>query len=235
MDRKPVIPVGHRGAAAYAPENTVASFDEAVRLGAKAVEFDLRLTSDGIPVILHDELVDRTTNGTGPVASYDSFDLLRLDAGSWFHSRFAGNRIPTLEEALLAIGPHAQPVIELKVPISPELLLTAIRKYDLENEVLVLCFQPEWLIPLRKASKDIALGLLADQWSPDLPNRAKTLDAQVLGLHIDVVGTQQVAAAEAQGLEVWCFTANDVGMVAACAAMGVTGIITDQPDLIRTK
>src|SRR3954468_13070185 len=111
MSSKPVIAVAHRGASAVAPENTVAAFDEAVRLGAKAVEFDLRLTANGVPVVLHDETVNRTTNGTGPVSGYDSFDLLRLDAGSWFHSRFAGNRIPTLDEALLAIGPSARPVI----------------------------------------------------------------------------------------------------------------------------
>jgi glycerophosphoryl diester phosphodiesterase len=98
---KPVFAVGHRGASAYAPENTVAAFDEAIRLGAKAVEFDLRLTADGYPVVLHDDTVNRTTNGSGPVAHLSRFDLLRLDAGSWMHRRFAGTRIPN------TIGMHA--------------------------------------------------------------------------------------------------------------------------------
>lgn len=235
MSSQPLIAVGHRGASAYAPENTVAAFDEAIRLGAKAVEFDLRLTADGTPIVLHDETVDRTTNGSGPVALLDRFDLLTLDAGSWMHARFTGIRIPTLDEALLAISPHARPVIELKVPLAPEVVLRAIRRYDLEQEALVLCFVDEWLIPFRRASRDLALGLLADTWSQELPGRARHLAAELLCLNVDALGNPQVAACEAQGLEVWCFTANDVGMVAACAAMGVSGIITDRPDLIRTR
>jgi glycerophosphoryl diester phosphodiesterase len=79
------------------------------------------------------------------------------------------------------------------------------------------------------------LGLLAEQWNNDLPGIAAQVDAEVLGLHTEIIGTTQVAAAEAKRLEVWAFTANDVGMVAACAAMGVTGIITDRPDLIRAR
>lgn len=231
----PVFAVGHRGASAYAPENTVAAFDEAIRMGAKAVEFDLRLTCDGFAVVLHDETVDRTTNGSGPVAEHTRFDLLRLDAGSWMHTRFAGTRIPTLEEALLAIGPLARPVIELKAEIPAELILRALRRYDLEQEALVISFVEEWLHPLRMASGELAIGLLADKWSVDLPMRAKNLASEVVVLNVDILGTPEVAACEARGLEVWCYTANDVGMVAACAAMGVTGIITDRPDLIRTR
>lgn len=235
---KPVIAVGHRGASAYAPENTVAAFDEAIRLGAKAVEFDLRLTADGIPVVLHDDTVDRTTNGRGAISELSRLDILRLDAGSWLHCRFVGTRIPTLDEALLAIGPHAQPVIELKVPVPPELLLQHLRKYDLEGEALVLSFEEAWLHPLRRASRELSLGLLSDVWAPDVPARAAALSpggGGLVCLNVDVLGTAQVAACEGQGLEVWCFTANDVGMVAACAAMGVSGIITDKPDLIRAR
>ncbi len=235
MSTKPVIAVGHRGACAYAPENTVASFDEALRRGAKAVEFDLRLTADEHAVVVHDETVDRTTNGTGPVCEYNCFDLQRLDAGTWMDARFAGTRIPTLEEALQAIGPHARPVIEIKTEIPAELVLRALRRYDLEHHALVISFVEPWLVPFRKASRDLAIGLLADNWSGDLPLRARDLAAEVVCLNVDILGTGQVAACEAQGLEVWCFTANDVGMVAACAAMGVTGIITDRPDLIRTR
>ena len=157
------------------PENTVAAFDEAIRLGAKAVEFDLRLTADGVPIVLHDETVDRTTNGQGPVAQLTRFDLLRLDAGSWMHVRFAGTRIPTLDEALLAIGPQAQPVIELKTEIPADILLDALRKYDLEDEALVISFQERWLVNLRRASADLSLGLLANEWSADLPRKSEEI------------------------------------------------------------
>jgi hypothetical protein len=144
MSSSPVFAVAHRGASAYAPENTVAAFDEAVRLGARAVEFDLRVSADGIPVVIHDPTVDRTTSGTGRVADLDLLDLRRFDAGSWLHRRFGGTRIPTLEEALLAIGPYAMPVIELKVPPPPS-LIDLLRKYDLEQDALVpVSTAPGW-------------------------------------------------------------------------------------------
>jgi glycerophosphoryl diester phosphodiesterase len=161
-------------------------------------------------------------------------DLRRLDAGSWMDRRFAGIRIPTLDEALMAIGPHARPVIELKVA-PPANFVDHLRKYDLEGEVLVLSFDRGWLGMVRRMSRDVPLGLLSEQWSEGLPEAARGVGAEVLGLAVEAVGPGQVAASEGFGLELWCFTANDVGMVAACAAMGVTGIVTDRPDLIRTR
>jgi glycerophosphoryl diester phosphodiesterase len=235
MSQKPLFAIGHRGASAYAPENTVAAFDEAIRLGAQAVEFDVRLSADGEMVVVHDATVDRTTNGTGHVNQIEKQDLMSLDAGSWMDQRFTGERIPMLWEALLAIGPHAMPVLELKEPIPAEPLIKLLRKYDLETDALILSFDEAWLHPIRRYSKDVSLGLLVDSWRHDVPERAKNLAAEVVCVNIDCLGTNEVAAIQSKGLEVWCYTANDVGMVAACAAMGVTGIITDRPDLIRTR
>jgi glycerophosphoryl diester phosphodiesterase len=233
--RKKVQVIGHRGASGYAPENTVASFEHALSLGVKAVEFDVRMTADGVPVVLHDSKLDRTTNGNGPVAEHTWLDLLQLDAGSWKHPRFAGTRVPSLQEALMAIAPYARPIIELKVPVDPPVILDQLRRYDIEGDVLVMSFHGEWLVPFRKHSKEVPLGFLSDHWRPELPGEARGLDAEVLLLHTGVLGTTQIAAAEAEGLEVWCFTPNDAGLIAACAAMGVSGIVTDYPDLIRTR
>jgi len=115
------------------------------------------------------------------------------------------------------------------------MVLRALKRYDLEEEALVISFVEEWLLQYRRASRDLAIGLLAESWVQDLPGRARYLAAELVCLNVDCLGNPQVAACQAQGLEVWCYTANDVGMVAACAAMGVTGIITDRPDLIRTR
>ncbi len=230
-----VIAVAHRGASAYAPENTVAAFDEAVRLHAKAVEFDIQLSADGAIVVIHDETLQRTTNGRGRVKDYQLFDLLRLDAGSWLHPRFAGTRIPTLDEALLAIGPHALPVLELKAPIPGALLLQHLQRYDLLDDCLVISFRPQWLLEVRKHTPKIPLGLLSDRFTHDLPARAKALDADVLLLSTEALSPESAHAANAEGLELWCYTANDIGLVAACASLGTTGIITDKPDLIRSR
>jgi glycerophosphoryl diester phosphodiesterase len=92
--------IGHRGAAAHAPENTLAGFAAAVRLGVRWIELDVQLTADGVPVVFHDDRLDRTTDGCGLLVETSLADLRRLDAGRWFAERFAGERIPTLVEAL---------------------------------------------------------------------------------------------------------------------------------------
>src|SRR5438034_7470028 len=113
--RRP-LRIAHRGASARAPENTLAAFTEAVRLGANAIELDVHLTADGVPVVIHDATVERTTNGRGEVAAMTSKDLRRLDAGAWFSSRFRGERIPTLEESLEFARGRCALNIEIKEP-----------------------------------------------------------------------------------------------------------------------
>ncbi len=227
--------VAHRGASADVPENTVAAFQEAIGLGAPAVEFDLRLSADGSLVVLHDETVNRTTNGHGPVAALSLHDLQQLDAGSWKHPRFAGLRIPTLDEALQAIAPAAQPVIELKVTIDPDALLDVLDRHTLRDTALTISFMPAWIATLKQRHPNAPIGLLADQWRPNLIRTCQQLRSTVLILALDLLNLQRVEEAVDAGLEVWCYTPDDVATIAACAAMGVTGIITDRPDLIRAK
>ena len=107
--------IGHRGAAARAPENTLAGLREAHELGARWVEFDVMLSRDGVPVLIHDETLQRTTDGRGAVARHTAAEIRPLDAGAWFAPEFAGERVPTLEEAvalLLELGLHAN--VEIK-------------------------------------------------------------------------------------------------------------------------
>jgi glycerophosphoryl diester phosphodiesterase len=233
MSSPKIMAIAHRGASAYAPENTVAAFDEAVRLAAPAVEFDVRLTADGVPVVLHDATLDRTTSGNGPITAHEWNDLLRLDAGSWFHRRFAGTRIPSLEEALIAIGPSALPIIELKALIDPALLESLLQKHQLLDDALVISFDLAPLRAVRLHTPKISLGLLVEEWSPTLIDTALGVDASHLILDTALLGPERIADIESAGLEVWTYTANDVATIAACASLGVTGIITDRPDLIR--
>ena len=109
-----IFPVGHRGAPGAAPENTLASYDAAIRLGARMVEFDVRVTKDGHFVLMHDATVDRTTNGSGRVDEMTLAEIKALDAGSWKHGRFAGMRAPTLREALHHVKGRAAVDIDFK-------------------------------------------------------------------------------------------------------------------------
>jgi glycerophosphoryl diester phosphodiesterase len=106
--------IGHRGAAAVAPENTIASFRRAVELGAQAVELDVQRTKDGHLVVMHDDTVDRTTDGTGHVAELTLARIRRLDAGSWNGTAFAGERVPTLDELGDALRPEILLFVEIK-------------------------------------------------------------------------------------------------------------------------
>src|SRR5207253_2831738 len=114
-ERRRVWVIGHRGAMGHCPENTFASFERALELGADWVELDVHLTRDGALAVIHDEKVDRTTDGHGFVRDYTLADLKKLDAGSWFGPEFAAQRIPTLDEVLLwARGRHTAVDVEIK-------------------------------------------------------------------------------------------------------------------------
>ncbi|GGD81885.1 glycerophosphodiester phosphodiesterase family protein [Paenibacillus nasutitermitis] len=117
MNKSAVLVAGHRGYASAYPENTLLSFQQAMENGVDMLEFDLRLSADQVVMVIHDETVDRTTNGTGKIADYTAAELQRLDAGSWFGTPFKGLQIPTLSELCELIKPY--PNILLNVEIKP--------------------------------------------------------------------------------------------------------------------
>ena len=117
--------VGHRGNVKFAPENTLPALDKAIELGADLLEIDVRQTSDGVLVLMHDLTVDRTTDGTGPIANMTLPEVQELDAGAWFAEKFTGTRVPTLREALNHIRGRATPDIDFKSG-SPEELLRVL-------------------------------------------------------------------------------------------------------------
>src|SRR5882672_9051969 len=176
--RRP-LRVAHRGASARAPENTLAAFAEAVRLGANAIELDVHLTADGVPVVIHDGTVDRTTNGRGDVGRMTLKDLRRLDAGAWFSSRFRGERIPTLEEALEWARGRCGLNLEIKGPSGrrrtgaagaggaaglPQVALAvarALRRTGFREPVIVSSFSPQALRAARAHMPHVRLGHLA--------------------------------------------------------------------------
>lgn len=135
--------IGHRGAPRAAPENTLSSFELAIRQGADLVELDLHLSTDKQLVVIHDDTVDRTTDGTGPVGDLSLAELRALDAGSWVHPKFCGEQIPTLSEALELSAGRAGLVVELKggsdcYPGMERLLARAIETEDRLEDVIAI-------------------------------------------------------------------------------------------------
>ncbi len=162
----PPLLVGHRGARAVAPENTLASFRRAWEEGADAVEMDVRLTADGAVVVIHDETVDRTTDGHGAVAEMTLAELRRLDAGRWFDPAYAGEHIPTLEEVLDWARGKIAMLIELKYPqrrFHPALVpavLARLRGSGMETEVALISFDGEAIEQVRREAEALPAGVM---------------------------------------------------------------------------
>ncbi len=142
----PVIAVGHRGTMKFAPENTLAAFDKAISMGARAIEMDVRMTADGEFVIMHDATVDRTTNGRGLVSGMTLNEVRALDAGSWFSDDFAGERVPTMREALRHLKGRAAVDIDFKAGPgnSAELITRILDEEGYGDGSLVTVFVRAW-------------------------------------------------------------------------------------------
>ena len=241
--------VGHRGAARRFPENTFAAFDYAVEIGVDAIEFDLRLTSDGVPVVIHDPTIDRTTDRTGQVASLTAKQLSEADAGARFSpdgsSRpFAGKGLtaPTLE-ALLERYPATPLLIELKVAAVAQQALHVFRRHGSEDRVLVDAFDAAALQPFRgtRVATGAARGGVASlMWRSAiglaparLPYSALCIPERYGMLNVPVARLAKAAGRRGVPTHVW--TVNDPADARRLWNDGVTGIISDDPAVMIAR
>jgi glycerophosphoryl diester phosphodiesterase len=230
--------VGHRGATASAPENTMASFREGWQQGADIIELDVRRTADGYVVAFHDDMLDRTTDGHGPVAAHTLAELKRLDAGSWFDSRFAGEPIPTLAEVLAWARNRIPLFIELKYGGDSEEALEAavmdqIVACAMLQQVMVISFNHQALQRLRVRALDLATGAL--YLAPvDAPVRmAQQVGATAVMPLWALITPEQVAACHAAKLSVnvWGAGLDYPAMI----AVGVDCVNADHPERVRRE
>jgi glycerophosphoryl diester phosphodiesterase len=229
-----MLRIGHRGAAGVAPENTIASFRRAVALGAQAVELDVQRTKDGHLVVMHDDTVDRTTDGIGRVADLTLAQIRRLDAGSWKGTEFAGEHVPTLDEVAEALPPEILLFVEIKggaarAPGIEEDVLRFIAR-GAGDRVRASSFDHRVLARLRALDRDIGLGALFECLPADPVALAWGCGATALHPSFGYVVPELVAAAHAKGIEVHTWTVNDPDDIARIRAMRVDGIFSDHPD-----
>jgi len=229
--------LAHRGFSGRAPENTLAAFRLAEEAGADGFEFDVQVTADGVPVVIHDEFVDRTTNGTGLVNRLTYAQLRQLDAGSWFGAAFAGEPIPTLEE-VIATFPSMYLNIELKnayleMPQLEEKVIALVRRYAAESRVLLSSFDHASMQKVKQLAPDIATGLLYDCRIVNAVSYAQSLGANALHPFFATVTSELVAEAHANGMQVNVWTVNDVPYMQRVLARGVDAIISNYPDQVK--
>lgn len=233
--------IGHRGAKAYAPENTLESIETAASLGVKWVELDVKLTRDGVPIIFHDDELDRTTNGSGLVAHTDYEDIKQLEAGSWYAESFAGIKIPTLEEAVDILLKHD---LGLNLEIKPcagreketaEVALDHLSQmWDDMGNLLISSFQHVSLEAAMDLAPDYARGLLigGEEMPENWKEMADYLDAATINLGSRLV-TRQIAD-EVMDLELplLVYTVNDPMQARSLQQLGVDAFFSDNPDVI---
>lgn len=232
--------IGHRGAKGEAPENTLASIRQAHASGARWVEFDVKLTADAVPILMHDERLNRTTNGCGPVRETSLAAIRALDAGGWFEARFAGEPVPTLEEALglcldlgLAVNIEIKPCQGREVETAQVALARARSCWPADGpEVLVSSFAEASLLAARDAAPDWPRGYLSGPIPVDWQRRLATFACTTLNVDGRRFSAARAAAVRAAGVPLLVYTVNDPLRARALLAAGATSIITDEVALL---
>jgi len=231
MSDRAILKIGHRGACGYEPENTLRSFRKAIELGVDMIEFDVHKCLTGELVIIHDETVDRTTNGQGEVMKKTLKELKELDAGQ-------GERIPTLKEALALIDKKTQVNVELKGIGTAKSVADLIRKLIQDKrwkkeDFLVSSFDHPELREFFKNDSDIPIAILfEDNFFPYLP-LAEELKATAINIPLYIASQKYIQQAHQAGLKVNVWTVNTARDIRRLYDYGVDGIISNYPDRLN--
>lgn len=232
--------VGHRGAAAYAPENTLASIREAHRRGATWVEFDVKLSQEGLPLLMHDASLRRTAGLDRPVAGTSWAKIAGLDAGAWFDRGFTGEKIPSFAQALACAAELAMGInVEIKPcpvreAITAQVVCATLAQHwpAAQPTPLLSSFSEASLAAARSAAPDLPRALLVGAVPADWQRRAEAL--AVMGINVDGkrLTAPQASAIKSAGYLLSAYTINEGRRARDLLAMGVDCIITDRPDTI---
>lgn len=232
--------IGHRGASAYAPENTLAAFDKALSLGCSFIEFDVMLSADGEPFVIHDESLKRTTNGKGEVGKVDAAYLQSLDAGRWFSKRFAGEKIPHFTDVLNWLGSED---INANIEIKPYpgqseqttiAVLTHLHRFWPKEKALPLIssFDERVLTLCRSIAPEMPLAMLMHEWDKNWLTRANELQCLSVNVNKSVLSAARVQEIKTHGFQLMAYTVNRKGQAKKLLGWGVDAVFSDYPDLL---
>jgi glycerophosphoryl diester phosphodiesterase len=231
--------IAHRGFSGAAPENTLAAVRAAIEFGADMVEIDVTLSADGYVVVLHDETLDRTTDGSGDVSRYSLAELRQLDAGTWFDSEYAGERIPTLDEVLELVDDR----ILLNVEIKSEAVVrgvvgkvaSALRAFGMTDRVVVSSFSPTALEEMRELAPEIRTAVLFNSTlhrGRDAVEIVNGLGASVFNIKRQRLTKKMRRRCQEHDIPVGIYTVNQPRRMRRLVKKGVNAIFTDRPDLL---
>lgn len=236
LKSRPVV-IAHRGFSGMAPENTLVAFGQALELGCDAIECDVHCTADGHVVIMHDATVDRTTDGSGPIAGMTLAELKRLDAGSWKDAAYAGEPVPTLAEALQLIGGRAGLIIEIKQPGIEQAVVDVVRAEGALRRVFVFSFHHESVKRVRAIEPLIPCGWLtggtqdpSDEAAAALVDQVLTANASMLASHFNGVTDAVRRRVALAGLTLCVWTLDEEEDLRTWVAAGADAIGTNWPN-----
>ena len=233
---KTFLNIAHRGASSYAPENTFAAFDKALAMGVDHVELDVHFTSDGHIVVIHDDAVDRTTNGTGPVVSHTLAQLRALDAGSWFGPEYAGERIRSLGEVLEHYKRRLRFHIEIKARVQGLASRTAdmVRGYGVTDSVTITSFWRPALEEVRAYAPELPTGWLVPPgqrpWDEAVVAQAVELGLTQLCPRADLVTPELVERLHQKGFVVRAWGVANEELMRRVVDSGADGMTVNFPD-----
>lgn len=242
--RYPVVIMAHRGFDDVAPENTLVSFRKAYEIGANMLELDVHLTKDGQLVIMHDSTLDRTTTGKGAVSDKTLEELKQLDAGIKYSKVFTGEKIPTLDEVLAYAKDKISVNIEIKSSaisdVTPkpgtgieEKVVNLVKKYNMEEYVMISCFKGKALKRVKTFSPKISTGLLlvSGRLFTSQVEYVSTVRADAVHEFSKFVSSKDVQKGHKYGIKQNVWTVNNPATMAQLIDKKVDGLITDRPDL----
>ncbi len=233
--------IGHRGACGYAPENTIESIHTAADLGVEWVELDVKITKDEVPIIFHDDTLDRTTNGTGNIAERTYAEIQELDAGSWYGESFIGAKIPSLEEVIdvllerdLGLNLEIKPCPGREKETAEVALDLLSTIWDEHDRLLISSFQNVSLEAAMDVAYDWHRGLLLpEEWPDNWAELADYLDVSTVNVNAATVTRDQVESIMDMEKQILAYTVNSPEQARQMQSWGVDGIFSDVPDIAK--
>ena len=236
--------IAHRGASAYYPENTLLSFEGAIAMGADMVELDVQFTSDKEVVVFHDEKVLRCTDGQGKIADHTLAELKKLDAGSWFDKKFQNTRIPTLTEVLGVCKNKIAVNIEIKTEAVSKIFfggieekcLKIVERNGMNGHVVFSSFDPRAIMHLKQIDDTVTLAVLFEKkhYGSKLPSDIiESMGADAFNCSSSEFNRKWLANVHLNNIPVNIYTVNDVKNMKRFIYRGVSGIFTNNPDILK--
>ncbi|MEM1538582.1 MAG: glycerophosphodiester phosphodiesterase family protein [Candidatus Nezhaarchaeales archaeon] len=222
-----LLVIAHRGASAYAPENTLRAVKLALELGVDAVEVDVRLSKDGYPMVIHDATLDRTTDGSGPVAEFTLAELRKLNAGF-------GEHVPTLQEVIEEVKGKARLIVEVKVEGAERKVVEALKEADYLDYAMVTSFIHLLVKRVKEIEPRVKTGVIISGLPVKLVDLALHVNADAIFPNHKYLSGEAVEEVHRQGLQVYPWVVDDVEEAKRLIGLGVDGLATNRPrELLR--